>query len=169
MFLNGEVTLVTKYSPENPFSFLVIFIFAVSMGCFLNYTLFLCTSLTSALTTSVVGGLKAMVQTLFGLFTFGGISHNLPTYIGISMNLSGGVWYIYEKYAEGQRSGKGSSVLRKITSLSTAEDFHKIKTQQSLGNGFLASPSNLQSISEEIHERHQSHSNDTVISFDQRS
>lgn len=172
MFLNGEVFMVTKYSPEQPISFFVIFIFAVSMGCLLNYTLFLCTSLTSALTTSVVGGLKAMVQTLFGLFTFGGISHNLPTYIGISMNLSGGVWYIYEKYAEGQRSGTGSNVMKKITSLSTAEDFHKLKTQQSsVANGVkLTSHSNLQSISEEIHERHhQSHSNDTVISFDQKN
>jgi hypothetical protein len=36
--------------------------------------------MTSALTTSVVGGIKAMLQTLFGFFTFGGISQNMATY-----------------------------------------------------------------------------------------
>ncbi|XP_062598606.1 uncharacterized protein LOC134260038 [Saccostrea cucullata] len=166
MCLNGEIFKVTNYSTEKPLTFFIVFVLAVSMGCLLNYTLFLCTSLTSALTTSVVGGLKAMVQTLFGLFTFGGISHNFPTYIGISMNLSGGVWYIYDKYSEGQRSAPGSHVMKKITSLSTAEDFHRLATlQKSYGNGMRSS--GLQSISEESHQRHPSHSDDTVISFEQ--
>ncbi|XP_034314453.2 uncharacterized protein [Magallana gigas] len=165
MFLNGEVFQVTKYTTNSPLSFFVIFVLAISMGCLLNYTLFLCTSLTSALTTSVVGGLKAMVQTLFGLFTFGGISHNYPTYIGISMNLSGGVWYIYEKYSEGQRSGAGSTTLKKITSLSTAEDFHRLKTSSQQ----TTRPPGLQSILEESQPRHPPHSNteSTVISFEQ--
>lgn len=165
MLLNGELFQVTKYTTDSPLSFFVIFVLAISMGCLLNYTLFLCTSLTSALTTSVVGGLKAMVQTLFGLFTFGGISHNYPTYIGISMNLSGGVWYIYEKYSEGQRSGAGSTTLKKITSLSTAEDFHRLKTSSQQ----KTRPPGLQSILEESQPRHPPHSNteSTVISFEQ--
>lgn len=165
MLLNGELFQVAKYTTDSPLSFFVVFLLAISMGCLLNYTLFLCTSLTSALTTSVVGGLKAMVQTLVGLFTFGGISHNYPTYIGISMNLSGGVWYIYEKYSEGQRSGAGSTTLRKITSLSTAEDFHRLKTSSQQNTR----PPGLQSILEESQSKHQPHSNSesTVISFEQ--
>ena len=172
MFVNGEIFQVTNYHTNSPWSFFVIFLLAISLGCLLNYTLFLCTSLTSALTTSVVGGLKAMVQTLFGLFTFGGISHNLPTYIGISMNLWGGVWYIYEKYSQGQRTNAGPNTLRKITSLSTAEDFHKLKTlqqQKSFVNG--TGPPSLQSITEESHQMHHPYSNNdsTVISFEQRN
>lgn len=165
MLLNGELFQVAKYTTDSPLSFFVVFLLAISMGCLLNYTLFLCTSLTSALTTSVVGGLKAMVQTLVGLFTFGGISHNYPTYIGISMNLSGGVWYIYEKYSEGQRSGAGSTTLRKITSLSTAEDFRRLKTSSQQNTR----PPGLQSILEESQSKHQPHSNpeSTVISFEQ--
>ena len=113
-----------------------------------------------------------MVQTLFGLFTFGGISHNLPTYIGISMNLWGGVWYIFEKYSQGQRSNAGPNTLRKITSLSTAEDFHKLKTlqqQKSFVNG--TGPPSLQSITEESHQMPLPYSNNdnTVISFEQRN
>lgn len=124
--LNGELGSVGSYPlAEHPFFFLV-FLCTVSVGMLLNYSLFLCTGLTSALTTSVVGGLKAMVQTLLGLITFGGVSHNLPTYVGITMNLVGGTGYIAVKYKENDKklhkgihkvmsfsslAGKGSSAL----------------------------------------------------------
>lgn len=98
--LNGEFWEVWQYPVADHRYFPIVFFFTVSVGMLLNYSLFLCTGLTSALTTSVVGGLKAMVQTLVGMVTFGGISHNLPTYIGIVLNLTGGIGYIAVKYGE---------------------------------------------------------------------
>ncbi|KAL3877910.1 hypothetical protein ACJMK2_035552 [Sinanodonta woodiana] len=140
MICMGEVQNVTSYDRFNELSFIVAFLATISLGCLLNYSLFLCTRLTSALTTSVVGGLKALAQTLFGLLTFGGISHNMSTYIGISMNTFGGLFYIYVKYKESL--GKKSTDLKKIMSFSTAEDFKSAtksedKDEAYMGNGFM--------------------------------
>lgn len=115
--LNGEIMQVQNYPHLGEIQFLALFIMAISIGMLLNYSLFLCTSLTSALTTSVVGGMKALVQTLLGLITFGGVSNNAATYIGISMNLSGGIGYVWLKYQENKaRSGMS---LKKVMSLSS--------------------------------------------------
>lgn len=97
----GEAQNLQTYDNYRSWEFCVIFPLTISMGCLLNYSLFLCTKYTCALTTSVVGGLKAMVQTIFGIFAFGGVSKNISTFLGIAMNLSGGTLYIYTKYKEG--------------------------------------------------------------------
>ena len=87
--------------------FLCSFLLTISMGSILNYLLFLCTTLNSALTTSVVGTLKSIVQTAIGMFTFGGVSINVFTVSGISINLFGGVLYTYTKYHQYQRKQTG--------------------------------------------------------------
>lgn len=125
--LNGEAFEVTKYEFINDVSFLTVFFLAISIGCLLNYSLFLCTSLTSALTTSVVGGLKALAQTILGLFTFGGVSHNVATFLGITMSVTGGLSYIFAKYKENIE--KHSVDLRKVMSFSTAEDLKALKAE----------------------------------------
>lgn len=132
--LNGEITSISKYTHFWELNFQVMFFFSISVGMMLNYSLFLCTSLTSALTTSVVGGLKALVQTIIGLFTFGGISHNLATYIGITMNLTGGIAYIYARYSENKARPKTS--FRKIMSSSVLKN-----GGAGLSNGYTQSES----------------------------
>jgi solute carrier family 35 protein len=117
-FANGEIEKVGSYPmTEHPY-FIIAFLLTVSVGMLLNYSLFLCTGLTSALTTSVVGGLKAMVQTVLGLVTFGGVSNNLPTYLGISLNLAGGLGYIAVKYTENNSKLQLRS-LQKVMSFSS--------------------------------------------------
>ncbi|XP_076074417.1 uncharacterized protein LOC143045654 [Mytilus galloprovincialis] len=150
--INKEIVEAVHYERLGNPLFLFVFFAAVSMGCLLNYSLFLCTSMTSALTTSVVGGIKAMLQTLFGLFTFGGISHNMATYVGIGMNLSGGLYYIFAKFSEGKSKHRSEESLKKVISISTAEDFKKY------ANGSLktsASTSKLKPIPEQTdsHEK----------------
>lgn len=125
--LNGEVQNVIQYPQYSDVSFIVVFCLVIGVGCLLNYSLFLCAALTSALTTSVVGGLKALAQTVLGLFTFGGVSHNLPTFLGIVMSVSGGLSYIYAKHLENMK--KHSFDLRKIMSFSTAEDLKQMKSK----------------------------------------
>ena len=134
--VKGEIWEVKSYDKFTETIFIVVFVLAIFLGCLLNYSLFLCTSLTSALTTSVVGGLKALAQTVLGLFTFGGVSHNIPTYLGISMSVSGGLSYIFAKYLENRE--RHTVDLRKIMSFSTAEDLRVMKngTANGVANGF---------------------------------
>ena len=80
--------------------FIFVFGIVISMGCLLNYLLFLCTTINSALTTSITGVLKSVLQTAIGLFTFGGIHLNNLTILGIGTNISGAVMYAYMKYQE---------------------------------------------------------------------
>lgn len=128
--INGEIYDMRNYSYYYDWCFIIVFFLAISLGCLLNYSLFLCTSLTSALTTSVVGGLKALAQTFLGIFTFGGVSRNVPTVVGITMSVTGGLTYIFAKYRENRK--KHSVDIRKIMSFSTAEDLKVLQ-----GNGIL--------------------------------
>eukprot|EP00096_Caligus_rogercresseyi_P013825 TRINITY_DN6426_c0_g2_i1.p1 TRINITY_DN6426_c0_g2~~TRINITY_DN6426_c0_g2_i1.p1 ORF type:complete len:334 (-),score=55.42 TRINITY_DN6426_c0_g2_i1:388-1389(-) len=69
-------------------------------GSVLVYSQFLCTTICSALTTSLVGVAKSVFQTILGLFTFGGIHYNPINVLGLSMNLFGGIVYTYVKHKE---------------------------------------------------------------------
>ncbi|XP_050391867.2 putative UDP-sugar transporter DDB_G0278631 [Patella vulgata] len=134
--INREIIDMWQYKHFYSIQFIIMFFLAISMGCLLNYSLFMCASLTSALTTSVVGGLKALAQTLLGLFTFGGVSHNLATYTGISVNLSGGILYIFSKYRENRKNK--SYDMKKVMSISSAEDF------KDLANGHVVNGNPVQ-------------------------
>nr|XP_053641720.1 uncharacterized protein LOC128695229 isoform X2 [Cherax quadricarinatus] len=74
----------------------------VVMGAVLNYSLFLCTALNSALTTSLVSVAKSAIQTLIGFFVFGGVKYHPLIITGIVMNTVGGFLYSYTKYNEGK-------------------------------------------------------------------
>ncbi|KAH3862419.1 putative UDP-sugar transporter DDB_G0278631 [Dreissena polymorpha] len=117
---NGEVVKIRTFEQYHSISFIAVFILAISLGCLLNYSLFLCTSLNSALTTSIVGGIKALAQTLLGVFTFGGVSHNLPTFAGLSMSMLGAVFYLYAKYTE--HKTKHLVDLKKVMTFSAFEE-----------------------------------------------
>ena len=80
--------------------FKCIFLLVVVMGCLLNYLIFLCTTYNSALTTSITGTVKSIMQTAIGIFTFGGMSINAYTVIGVTINLCGGMLYTHAKYRE---------------------------------------------------------------------
>lgn len=97
-YLNSEIINVTQYEHVwNP-EFIILFFLAISVGCLFNFAVFFCTKMTSALTTSIIGGMKTIAQTVIGSFNFGGISKNWETYVGISLNLIGSMLYIFEKY-----------------------------------------------------------------------
>ncbi|KAK8402799.1 hypothetical protein O3P69_000845 [Scylla paramamosain] len=57
-------------------------------------------ALNSALTTSLVAVAKSVIQTLVGLFVFGGIKFHPLNTAGIVMNTLGGFMYTYTKYQE---------------------------------------------------------------------
>ncbi|XP_065655152.1 uncharacterized protein LOC100197493 isoform X2 [Hydra vulgaris] len=91
----------TGFKNENDrISFIVAFVANISMGCVLNYSLFLCATLNSALTTSLIGVIKGVLTTLVGFLTFGGQPITFMVVAGITLNAIGGVLYTVLKYFE---------------------------------------------------------------------
>ena len=78
--------------------FILSFTTMIVFGCLLNYLLFLCTTYNSALTTSITGTLKTLLQTVAGMFAFGGVTINTYLLSGIALNFSGGLLYTLIKH-----------------------------------------------------------------------
>jgi len=85
---------------------MISFIVNILLGCVLNYSLFLCATMNSALTTSLVGVIKGVVTTIIGFFTFGGVVLTVPTIGGVILNSFGGILYTYVKYSEKKTSAE---------------------------------------------------------------
>ncbi|XP_028781229.1 UDP-galactose/UDP-glucose transporter 7-like isoform X1 [Neltuma alba] len=81
-------------------SFIVILILSLVMGIALNYTMFLCTVVNSALTTTIVGVLKGVGSTTLGFVLLGGVQVHALNVTGLVINTAGGVWYSYAKYMQ---------------------------------------------------------------------
>ncbi|GAB2276294.1 UDP-galactose/UDP-glucose transporter 7 [Dionaea muscipula] len=96
-FPNSLSLLLVK---STSFSFLTIFIISMVMGIVLNFTMFLCTVVNSALTTTIVGVLKGVGSTTLGFFLLGGVEVHALNVTGLVINTAGGVWYSYAKYRE---------------------------------------------------------------------
>ncbi|KAG8185711.1 hypothetical protein JTE90_000700 [Oedothorax gibbosus] len=95
-----ETEGISHYKYFSDIKFLLCFGVQVSIGVLLNYSLFLCTEKNSALTTSLVGVLKSIMQTVIGFFAFGGVQFSALNVFGISLNMFGGILYSYSKYME---------------------------------------------------------------------
>lgn len=99
-FAFGEVDEVLKFEYLNDTRFLIILLVLLVFGLSLNFSLFLCTMLNSALTTSIVGVIKSALQTAVGFFVFGGVVFDPVNLTGIVLNTVGGFMYTYTKYKE---------------------------------------------------------------------
>ena len=80
-------------------------------GVALNFSMFLCTSLNSALTTTIVGTLKGVVATTLGFFLLGGVEMHVNAVVGIALNAVGGVMYSVVKYRSRASCQKDSTPL----------------------------------------------------------
>lgn len=69
-------------------------------GSLLTYSQFLCAALCSALSASLVGVAKSVLQTIIGFFTFGGVRFHPLNVLGLLLNTLGGCLYSYVKFAE---------------------------------------------------------------------
>ncbi|XP_064078185.1 uncharacterized protein LOC135195711 isoform X1 [Macrobrachium nipponense] len=101
--LMGEPQNIVQSRYVMDVGFQLTFWTLICLGAVLNYSLFLCTALNSALTTSLVSVAKSVIQTLVGFFVFGGVKYHPLNITGIVMNTTGGVLYTYTKYKEGKK------------------------------------------------------------------
>ncbi|KAL9249421.1 UDP-galactose/UDP-glucose transporter 7-like protein [Drosera capensis] len=102
MFYNSflSIPFLVLLILSTSFSFLMIFVVSMVMGIVLNFTMFLCTVVNSALTTTIVGVLKGVGSTTLGFFVLGGVEVHALNVTGLAINTAGGVWYSYAKYQE---------------------------------------------------------------------
>ncbi|GFZ08207.1 UDP-N-acetylglucosamine (UAA) transporter family [Actinidia rufa] len=78
----------------------VILLLSLVMGIVLNYTMFLCTVVNSALTTTIVGVLKGVGSTTLAFVLLGGVEVHTLNASGLAINTAGGMWYSYAKYQQ---------------------------------------------------------------------
>lgn len=93
----GEFQQAIEFKNWFNVGFIVVFLGSLGMGLLLNYALFLCTELTSPTSTLVSGQVKAMGQTVVGMFTFGGVDMNPRYMAGTVLNIVGGFAYALAK------------------------------------------------------------------------
>jgi hypothetical protein len=106
-----ELDSILQYEGWQSRAFCVGFLLAASMGSVLNYSIFVCTSVNSALTTTVVGCLKNVLTTYLGMLMLGAdYVYNPLNFAGLNISIAGSLVYSYAKYRESSSSKpKGSS------------------------------------------------------------
>lgn len=97
-FLYGEAPGISSFADISNPAFWFNFIFVVSFACVFSYSIFLSTTVNSALSTALVGVIKSALTTIIGMYTFGGVTATTSFVFGQLINLSGGALYTYEKY-----------------------------------------------------------------------
>lgn len=97
-FLYGEHTGILAYEHILSLQFWLSFFFVVIFACVFSYSIFLSTTVNSALSTALVGVIKSALTTIIGMYTFGGVTATTSFVWGQIINLSGGALYTYEKY-----------------------------------------------------------------------
>ncbi|KAM3398449.1 hypothetical protein P3S68_001964 [Capsicum galapagoense] len=70
------------------------------MGIVLNYMMFLCTIVNSALTTTIVRVLKGVGSTTLGFAMLGGVEVHALNVTDLVINTTGDVWYSVAKYQQ---------------------------------------------------------------------
>lgn len=84
-------------------SFIICFLFQSVLAFLLNYSIFLCTNVNSALTTSVTGQIKNIATTAVGFFTFSNNDkYDMYNVFGIILGVYASGYYSYIKYRESE-------------------------------------------------------------------
>jgi len=98
--LNNMTSMNSKFLSNN-ISFMLTFFVVLLSGCLLSFSQIWCTVKNDAITTSVVGILKSIIQTFFGIILFNGWKTlTFLSYVGLIVNFIFGGWYTYLKYIE---------------------------------------------------------------------
>ncbi|KAL6861897.1 hypothetical protein ACP4OV_017597 [Aristida adscensionis] len=97
-------SLSVLFAKSSSLSFSVVLVISLVMGIVLNFTMFWCTIVNSALTTTIVGVLKGVGSTTLGFVLLGGVEVHALNVTGLVINTLGGVWYSYAKYKQKKKA-----------------------------------------------------------------
>lgn len=98
--LLGELGPANAALADSSVEFRILFALLAGSGGILMFSTVLCTSLASALTTSLVGVAKSALQTVIGFQVFGGVPFHVVNVTGLVLNLCGGLLYTFAKHRE---------------------------------------------------------------------
>jgi solute carrier family 35 protein len=99
-----EVASVRDFPHWDKPDFILTFILASLMGSILNYSTFLCTTLNSALTTTVVGCLKNVLTTYLGMIFMADYIFSWSNFVGLNISIGGSLLYSYAEFSGKQRN-----------------------------------------------------------------
>ncbi|RNA12460.1 UDP-sugar transporter -like protein [Brachionus plicatilis] len=103
MVTDERTGFLTELKPIDDLVYDSVLILVIISGSLLCFSQFWCTLKNNAITTSVLGVLKSLIQTLIGILLFQSWdSISGLTYLGITINLIFGTLYTYLKYAENE-------------------------------------------------------------------
>ena len=105
-WLNGDFEVLSNYKYRYDMGFWICFLFQSGLAFLLNYSIFLCTNINSALATSVTGQIKNIATTAVGYFSFGDVTYNVWNVVGLAVGVVASTWYSWLKYEESERSKK---------------------------------------------------------------
>ena len=89
----SDLVIEQKYKYLSDGHFWMVLFMLIPVGTMLSFSQFWCTINNNAVTTSVVGVLKSVIQTLFGFIFFDGYNNlSFLTLTGITINLVFGTW-----------------------------------------------------------------------------
>lgn len=91
----SELHRVLSFEHWTDPQFMTLFFLAATMGSVLNYSIFLCTSVNSALTTAVVGCLKNVLTTYASMMLLTDYSFSWVNFIGLNVSIAGSLVYTY--------------------------------------------------------------------------
>ena len=97
----STLTRMSVYDGWGKSDFILIFMCAALLGSVLNYSIFVCTTINSALTTAVVGCLKNVVTTYIGMLIFPDYAFNWWNFLGINISILGSLYYTYYTMFQG--------------------------------------------------------------------
>ena len=106
-------------------------------GCILTFSQFLCASVCSALTASLVLVGKSVVQTVIGFFTFGGVEPQPLNIFGIILNICGGALYSFVKYRE--KKSEQESEMEPLLSEKESSSQNSVDVHQKVENSSIKS------------------------------
>lgn len=121
---NGDFSEIASYEHLYAWDFIVCFLFQSALAFLLNYSIFLCTQVNSALATSVTGQMKNILTTTVGYFSFGDVTYNAWNVVGLIVGVVASSWYSLLKYWESEKNKKSTPLLPTTSPSPVASSSH---------------------------------------------
>ncbi|KAG6491168.1 UDP-N-acetylglucosamine transporter UGNT1-like isoform X1 [Zingiber officinale] len=96
-YIHGDLELTMNFPYLHSLGFQIVMLFSCILAFFLNYCIFLNTTLNSALTQTMCGNLKDLFTIGLGWLLFGGLPFNMLNVIGQALGFLGSSFYAYCK------------------------------------------------------------------------
>ncbi len=105
---SSHLEKIISFDGWNDLMFCFLFLCASFMGTLLNYSIFLCTTTNSALTTAVIGCLKNVLVAYIGMVFFHDYKFNWMNFIGLNISIIGSFHYTYITLVKGIKGYGGA-------------------------------------------------------------